>query len=67
MTIHLHDIANILTNCASEIKHEMTGHIEDQPFSITCTVCGEDLDVNCSIDNDLDLTILVEPHKCEGA
>jgi len=40
-------------------------HMEEQPYSATCSVCGKQLDYEQEIDRDLDLSLKVEPcPKC---
>ena len=41
------------------------GHLNDQPYKIVCDECGKVLDSDTSVDDDLDITVSVEPcPKC---
>ena len=49
----------------SEIEDMITNHIEEQPYAITCSECGADLNNSTKTDNDLDLHIEVDPCDCQ--
>ncbi len=44
---------------------DFNGHMESQPYSITCSECGDNLHITKKeVDSDSDLRIEVEPCKC---
>ena len=54
-----------MTFSIDSVRDELEGHMDDQPYSISCAECGETLDFKSSYDNDLDLTVEVTPcWKC---
>ena len=61
-----YDIEKILKDTQADIEKEIEGHMENQPYQITCSVCGADLDIKCTVDDDFDLTVVVDPHICEN-
>jgi len=53
MTIRIRDIEDIISD-----------HMDSQPYSITCSRCGKDLEHTTDIDNDQDMKLQVEPCIC---
>lgn len=50
------------------IRTELEEHMENQPYRVNCSVCGNVLTIQKDIDDDWDLNIDVEPcEKCKEA
>ena len=50
----------------SSIKHALRNHMQEQPYKITCSGCGEALAYDIEIDSTFDLILKVSPCKCQG-
>ena len=46
------------------ITEELDIHMHKQPYSCTCSECGQDLVCDVTVDGDSDLNIEVEPCPC---
>lgn len=64
MAIETEDIESEMIKIAPRIVDIVHNHMEEQPHKITCAECGADLNVECTVDSDFDLTIKVTPHEC---
>jgi hypothetical protein len=48
---------------SSEIEDLIKTHMEAQPYGIACNECGEPLEYDATVDQDLDLVLKVNPCK----
>jgi ribosomal protein L31 len=42
------------------IESMVSDHMDDQPYQVTCSECGNSLDFSATVDRDLDLKLEVE-------
>jgi hypothetical protein len=47
-----------------DIKEIVKSHMENQPYRITCSECGKDLEHDSTIDLIFDLELVVTPCDC---
>ena len=50
MGIKAYDIENINKDAVNSIMDEIKEHMEDQPLHISCSKCGTELAIECSVD-----------------
>lgn len=46
------------------IEEEIKSHMENQPYKCTCENCGSDVELDVSLDGDLDMIVTVPICKC---
>ena len=64
ITLGMEDIKIEVNRVLPDIINIIKNHMEDQPFTITCSNCCDDLDVECTVDGDMDITVKVQVHTC---
>ena len=50
--------------CTADFWDVVKEHMMKQPLLLSCSQCGKDLIFNAKIDNDLDISIEVDPCDC---
>lgn len=48
-----------------KVEEEFRDHTEEQPYSVVCRECGEELSSTTGVDGDMDATVTVEPCECQ--
>lgn len=60
------DIKDIVSDMVCEIEKRLDGHMNEQPYSIKCSLCGSELNLfTTDVDIEFDLSIYVDVCDCQ--
>ena len=47
------------------VEAEISNHMDTQPYRLTCSLCGANLNFECTLDEEYNLFLVVVPCTCQ--